>query len=192
MLVLLIKRVVELFERGEKPPLTPALERLLKYRLDIDQADPKAPWPKEWLAAFVLIDDLDVYAGLKFWIDHPDPILRDISERFLNRRLFKVLLDIRPPVLPERTTMVESLSNLLGVTKEEASFYYFSAGEVTNAIYKTEEEQILVRRKNGDLVGISEASDLTGIASITHRIKKYYLCYPKDLSLHESSLSSSA
>ena len=41
------------------------------------------------LKAFLNLDDSDIFVALKIWADGNDPILADLSRRFLDRRLFR-------------------------------------------------------------------------------------------------------
>lgn len=46
------------------------------------------------LAHFLALDDIDIMAAVKAWTQHGDPILRDLSRRFLHRDLFKAVFKV--------------------------------------------------------------------------------------------------
>lgn len=52
------------------------------------------------LAEYVAIDDTDLFVALKAWSRHPDPILSDLSQRFLSRQLLKPVFSVPPAELP--------------------------------------------------------------------------------------------
>ncbi|MBA2660888.1 MAG: HD domain-containing protein [Bradymonadaceae bacterium] len=55
-------------------------------------------------ADFLQLDDTDIWAALKIWSRHDDPVLHRLSDGLLNRRLYKTIdLDQNDPVLVART-----------------------------------------------------------------------------------------
>jgi HD superfamily phosphohydrolase len=81
----LIRRAKELHAAGMLEPesLSPALRALF-------EKGAKAP-----TRLFLDHDDSDVMVGIKAWQYGRDPVLSDLSRRFLNRRKFKLLLEAR-------------------------------------------------------------------------------------------------
>jgi hypothetical protein len=56
-------------------------------------------------------------------------------------------------------------------------------GEITNKAYNQHSEKILVLDKSGKTKEIQKASDIN-ISALTKTVRKYYLCYPKELDIN--------
>jgi hypothetical protein len=52
-------------------------------------------------------------------------------------------------------------------------------GMLSNYGYIASGKRIKILKKNGEIVDISEASDLPNIKAISEIVKKYYLCIPE-------------
>jgi len=171
-----ILRIIELInsnELGETSDL--GLVSFLKGRLNGTIND------NNYLASFTYLDDIDVMACLKSFINHPDPILSHLSQRLLNRKLNKLILrkspipsdliqDIRHKVI---NTIENSPSHSRLTTKMIDKLIYL--GEESNQAYNNYKENIQVLRKDGAVVPISEVLEtLINVKKIT----KFYLCYP--------------
>ena len=53
-------------------------------------------------------------------------------------------------------------------------------GEITNNAYNRHTENILILDKNKELKDIRQASDIN-LSALSKTVRKYYLCYPKEL-----------
>jgi hypothetical protein len=67
--------------------------------------------------------------------------------------------------------------------KENEIDYFLSYGVITNSAYFSDEQKILILKKNGQILDVAHASDLPNIKALTKMVKKYYLCYPKSVVL---------
>jgi len=63
--------------------------------------------------------------------------------------------------------------------------YFVVEGSKTNSAYIGGGQQINILTKEGKIIDIANASDLPSIKAMRKIVKKYYLCWPKDLSLQE-------
>jgi hypothetical protein len=45
------------------------------------------------------------------------------------------------------------------------------------------DKEILILSKNGTVRGVTEAADLPNIKAMSKIVRKYYRCWPKDISL---------
>ena len=61
--------------------------------------------------------------------------------------------------------------------------YFVVEGSKTNSAYIGGGQPINILSKNGTIMDIANASDLPSIKAMRKIVKKYYLCWPKDLSL---------
>ena len=73
---------------------------------------------------------------------------------------------------------VNSIMDLWGLSEEEAN-YYVSAGSVDNQPYK--KDGIMIKTKKGELVDFAKANDNLSVESLTRKVVKSFLCYPKDM-----------
>ncbi|HEX6849408.1 MAG TPA: HD domain-containing protein, partial [Chitinophagaceae bacterium] len=86
MLVKIIQRAKELIAQGVR---VEAATTALNYFLQNPAANHKT---EEHLDTFCSLDDFDVMATVKNWMDHPDKILSTLSKGLVDRKLYKVKL----------------------------------------------------------------------------------------------------
>jgi hypothetical protein len=82
----------------------------------------------------------------------------------------------------EITSLKEKVSAQLKVNMEEAGFFV-SSGEISNAAYLIGGKKIKVLKKSGEIVDVAVASDLPNIKAMRKIVKKFYLSWPKILTL---------
>jgi len=131
------------------------------------------------LERFNKLDDSDIMSSVKAWVKHNDRVLSDLSDRLMNRRLFRIELQknpIDPAYIEEIRKRIE---NRFGLSSSEAAYYLYT-GETSNAAYSSMDEKINIL-KHGKLYDLTEASDMFDQATLSHNVIKYYLCYPKDV-----------
>ncbi len=178
MLKGLIMRARKLKSKQKVLFASPYLQYFLSSKIDKEtlNRDPSA------LENFVKLDDYDVWGAIKVWADHEDKILSDLSSRLIDRRLFKVILR------NERFSKVELKESklLLGDNlrlDDKSIKYYLQEGELSNSAYLPESGNIIILMKDGSLQDVTQAADLPNIKAISKIVKKYYLCFPKNVYL---------
>jgi HD superfamily phosphohydrolase len=123
----LLRRALELFAAGQPVWHIPgsAFEKILTGE-------------KLSLAEHLSIDDSDVLFYIKRWQHSSDPILSDLSKRFINRRLFKAF-DLDMPEA-ERDSFVELSRNIVEDAGFDPTYYFFEdkAGDVPHYFYSTD------------------------------------------------------
>jgi uncharacterized protein len=178
MLVQLIKRASHLVQAGGYVPASKQLTFFLKHRPNLSdmQIDSDA------LAHFAKMDDYDIWTAVKLWADSEDWVLKELSNRLLNRQLFKVQISNQPF---EQTYIEEVKSKLTYKMKLKLSEmpYFWVEGEASNAAYLSSGQNIFIKMKSGQVLDIAEASELPNIKAISKIVKKFYLCHPKNVSL---------
>lgn len=121
LLELALRRAVALVRAGEQGALgflPPALEPVLAGQ-DLT------------LAQYVALDETDVLYAIKRWAAAPDPVLADLSGRFLNRRLFAgIRLD--GPLDPEQEEAVRRALRGAGFDPD----YYYQIDRAASATYQ--------------------------------------------------------
>ena len=136
----------------------------------------------EALAHFARLDDYDIWTAVKLWADSEDWVLRELSNRLLDRNLFKVEISNEEFSAEKIESISKKIITKLKVDKDILPYFLFS-GEASNAAYLANTQNINVLKKDGSLSDIADASELPNIKAISKIVKKYYLCYPKNLSL---------
>ena len=92
MLVNLIRRAQALTRAGEHLLASDAL--LVFLKADYSPAMFKADG--EILSLFGQLDDNDIWGAVKFWRNHPDPILSLLAQMMIERKLFQIVLNAEP------------------------------------------------------------------------------------------------
>lgn len=177
MLVNTIRRAKALIQAGENLPATDALSLFLKRDITLDgfHNEPAV------VHAFGLLDDNDIWGAIKFWRSGPDKILSILCGMLIERKLFSIQLTsepVRKAAIERIREAVKKEFNTLG----SETPYLFSHGTVTNEAY-AEGKHINIRLNSGEVIDISQASDLPTIRAISKIVKKNYLCWPKNVSL---------
>jgi len=178
LLINVIKRAKWLAGKGKLTARNRALQLFLlnEYSVEDFQED------KDVLMAFLSLDDYDLWGAIKIWVDHDDRVLSELCRMLVERNLFKI--DIYNKPVPK--SKVESLRKVFlekfPVSKKDAS-YFINDGKLSNSAYEMGNSNINVLMKNGDIVDIASASDLPNIKALSKIVNKYYLCFPKSVSL---------
>jgi len=110
LLELAVRRAVALVQGGAKADLgflPPALEPVLS-------GEPLS------LAQYVALDETDVLYAVKRWTEAPDPVLADLSRRFLHRRLLAGIRLEEPLSAPRE----EAVREALRAAGFEPDYYY--------------------------------------------------------------------
>ncbi|MCG9912082.1 MAG: HD domain-containing protein [Flavobacteriales bacterium] len=168
----ILRRVKELTLKGRTLFSGRALAYFLHRREPITT-------PREIVTMFSMLDDADVAASLKEWSQDEDPILSDLCQRILNRRLFKIELSNLPfsdEYLAQMRQKVEAMG-----TGDDFLSYHFTHNEVENTIYSTKNSPIRILLKNGEVKDITEVSETIRLLKQVENQKKYFILYPREL-----------
>lgn len=176
VLVNILKRAKELSSNGEELFATPALSVFLKN--DYNRKD-FIDYPG-LLETFALLDDYDIFASVKVWMHHEDKILSTLCTNLVERKLFKIELKNEKIKPAYKKRLTELAAKKFRVSLKEAS-YYVADGVVENSAYKSNIVKINILMKDGKILDIAEASDQLNINVLSKTVKKYFICYPKNL-----------
>lgn len=178
MLVQLIKRARQLVRNGEEVFSSPAFKLFLENDISLSAFREH----KKYLEAFTELDDTDLWACIKIWAKHPDKILSGICNRLLNRKLYKIIISDKPI----EASILEKIQNDLlaqdGINEGNLS-YFMVQGEITNEAYVSGKQNINILTKQHQVMDIAEASDLPTIKALSNIVKKYYICWAKNVYL---------
>ncbi len=168
LLVMMFKRAKALTLEGIELFATPALAYFLQ------------PDHEHSLKQFALLDDNDILASAKSWCNHSDPVLSMLSEGIVNRKLLSVEL-ADEPFQPERIKALRKRAAVtLSISAKEAEYLVVS-DSVSNFAYSDMDDRISIMDKDGHTRDIAEASDMLNIAVLSKTVRKYFLCYPRNI-----------
>ncbi|MDB4894237.1 MAG: hypothetical protein JWN15_499 [Firmicutes bacterium] len=139
------------------------------------------------LAQYLNLDETDVIYAIKRWAGAPDPVLADLSDRFINRRLFTgVRLDERLNRVVDRQEQIVEAVRAGGFPEAE---YYHHIDQTSNVAYSyyvkpteggSPPIQVLVDWGNPPaLREVTSVSDVTR-AIATEPVTRYVLFVPKE------------
>ncbi len=173
MLIHALRRAKQLTKKGEILFASPALEYFL--RNDVSKSDfDKDP---RILDLFAELDDYDILGALKVWQSHSDKILSSLSQRLVNRKLFKIEI-AKEPFSPDRIQLEKELiRDQFDLNGDDVDFFVYS-DILSNNAYNQNKQNINMLMKNGEVIDLTKASDNLNISALASPVEKYFLCYP--------------
>ncbi len=183
LLINVLKRAKELVAAGSPVFATPTLTIFMKNSFSSDNFKKNILIDGinilDW---YSLLDDNDILISVKEWQNNADMTLSTLAKNLINRRLFKTTLQTKPVSKLLTKEIIEKIT--LQITNDKTlSGYFLMTGEVTNSAYNYHNENIMVLDKNEKLTDIRKASDID-LSVFTKIVRKYYLCYPKELDIN--------
>lgn len=180
LLVKVLKRAKELAMNGTDVYATPALSFFLYNNISHSDLEGGGVFPAEIIALhFTRLDDSDILASAKYWSDHSDHILADLSGRLVRRDLLAIELQ-NEPFSPEKVNRLKELvRKSVNVSDQAADFYVFT-GTISNLMYAPVTPEVRILLKNGTIADITSVSDMFDHRLLSERVTKYYLCFPKE------------
>jgi hypothetical protein len=180
LLVKILKRAKELAGEGCDLWATPALRFFLYNKLGPDDLFIEGKFTPGLIAAnFTRLDDSDILVSAKYWADHSDKILSDLSLRLLKRDLLAIELQ-NDPFPKERVNKLKTLTTELYGINQELTGYYVFTNAISNLTYTPDAPEVKILLKSGKTADISTVSDMFDHRFLSERITKYFLCYPKE------------
>jgi len=176
------RMLVHLMSRAKEVHSLDNISPALKYFLENDFTLEEFQENPEIVHQFSKLDDSDIWHAIKIWENNKDKVLKSLSQRILQRDLFKIKLGNEPLKKADINTLKGEISQEYKLLNKEAAFF-ISHGEVTNSAYVLGGKSIKIITKKGHLMDIAQAADLPNIKAMSKIVKKYYLCLPKNVSL---------
>ena len=175
MLIQILKRAKELSQKRIELFTTTALKEFLENNYTLkDFEDKQLVFNK-----FTQLDDFDIMTCIKQWKDHKDIILSTLSNNIIDRKLFKVIVNDKPFNAEEVNSIKEQVKIKYSLNSSDLD-YMVIEGQISNDAYKLNDSDIKISFKDGSLLDISQASDQDAISAISKKVKKFFICYPKD------------
>lgn len=176
LLVNILKRAKELSAQGEVLFASPALSLFLQNNYSKKDFDKQPGLLKQ----FILLDDYDIMGAVKVWMEHPDKVLSMLCSNLINRHLFKIELQNKPIAKAHHAAILDKVMKKYKLTKKEAGYFVF-AESVNNSAYNASELKINILFNDGTLMDVAKASDQLNIKTLSKKVTKYFICYPKGL-----------
>lgn len=130
---------------------------------------------ENYLEDFVRLDDVDIFFELKNANKRQDEILRYLGQSIIDRKLFTVKLYNEEPDAASVERIIDQLTQNLNIDRSLAKDLVIK-GQESNKAYDLSNEEILLVRKNGDIIPVSDIMDIS-VKSQT--ITKYFIMFPK-------------
>jgi len=169
-----LKRARFLANQGKEVYATPALSYFLHQSIsgtDINSSE-------ESLEQFSALDDTDIIVSIKNWQNHSDKVLSYLSKAVINRRLPKIKIQNEPIAPADLQQLTEKIAQTHDLSEEESSYLIFE-GKLNNAAYQSTKEEIMIRKKSGELIDLGTASINYNFVSANSIATKYFVCSPK-------------
>ena len=177
LMIKILKRAKQLAQNGTDLFATPALELFLKNNFIKEDFKSNI----NLLDKFSLLDDYDIFTSTKVWKNHEDKILSTLSSFLVDRKLYKIELQNTPFDIKYINSTKENTIKHFSLKEEDVDYFVFSDVVINNA-YDSEKDGIKILYKNNEVKDISAASDQLNNAFLSKAVKKYLLCYPKNIS----------
>jgi HD superfamily phosphohydrolase len=172
LMICALKRAVELTEKEIEVQSTPSFSYFLEN--DISNTN----FTNEVLERFAQLDDYDLISSLKLWRNHDDFVLKNLADMIINRDLLSIKIKNTAIKTSDLIRHQEALMTKYNISKEEARYFVFK-GEISNQTY-SEDQQIKILFKNGQIKDIINASDHLNLKVLSKPVTKYYICFPKE------------
>ncbi len=133
------------------------------------------------LQNFVALDDVDIWYAIKTWQNHNDTVLANLSQNIINRNLFKIKLEVGLKTEGWEANILQNFEDKK--IPKNLQKYFYKKGQISNNGYASQNANIKILMKNGNILDVSEASDLPTIKAMSNIVKKNYICYANDVYL---------
>lgn len=179
MLIALLKRAKKLMLSNVKVLCSESLEMLLTTDFSLIS---KELIIKDYLDIFASLDDVDILGLIKRNTKHSDFILSYMCQSLLERRLFKIYLQVEKKDENFRLEIQSQIEDSLGINKDVAKDLILH-GKESNLTYNSDKKEIRILQKSGQVKSLSEF-DTEFLKSRV--MTKHYICFPKEISNYYS------
>lgn len=176
-------RVKDLISEGDE---VSTVSVPLSYFLN-KKSSAKKQITKPMMEQYLNLDDHDIFISIKAWANHSDPILADLSKRFLNRDLFRTTFiqksAIKQSVREVHHKTVKRLKKIGLPYDDHSATYYYDSDKSFSEAYKYENESIWILEEKDRAVEFSKAADTKHIIALTQPVVKPYMVHLKEISI---------
>jgi hypothetical protein len=176
LLVKILTRARELALAGHKLFATPALDHFLQKTISREVFINE----DHHIETFAALDDTDIISAVKVWAHSDDKVLAKLCTDFVNRNLYHVDITNESPDDTILSKLSEMAIEKYGVQENDVKYFVFK-DIILNHAYKIGDGFIRILMKDGSIKDITAASDNSNLEALAKIVKKYVLCYSKDL-----------
>ncbi|KOH44744.1 HD domain-containing protein [Sunxiuqinia dokdonensis] len=182
MLVKVLQRAKTLVMQGHDLCATPALKVFMGQKITWGSFKEQTfANEKSLLDLFVELDDSDLISAMKQWQYHDDKILAYLAGAVINRKLFRIRIQNTPFSDEEISGLKNRITDRWGLDGSELD-YFLIHDSISNFAYTSGSDKINILMKDGRVQEINEASDVN-LSSLLQTVRKYFVCYPKELDI---------
>jgi len=128
----------------------------------------------EFLQQFLMLDDSDVISALKQWMLGSDKVLSILAANYINRNLFKATELTEPLDQATIDRMCANAAQQLDIPVEDAH-YFIRPRRVSQMLYSTKDDHIIIAMKDQSVRDISNFSELLHSEMVDRRSERYYI-----------------
>src|SRR5690606_1192141 len=132
------------------------------------------------LVHFSRLDDTDILSAVKTWAYHDDPILHMLCSRLMARTLYhtellssewddRLIVDLKARAVAH-----------FGIEAAQVDYYVWTQ-LIENSAYELNNSNIKILMKDGSIQDIAEASDLSNLETLSKKVRKFAVSFPKEL-----------
>lgn len=176
LLVKILQRSRELALNGHDLFATPALAHFLKKTISHEVFINE----DHHIETFTALDDTDIISAVKVWALSNDFVLSKLCNDFISRKLYHVDITNELPNDTILSQLSEKAIEKYGIQENDVKYFVFKDIILNNA-YKAGDGFIRILMKDGSIKDITAASDNSNLEALAKTVKKYILCYSKDL-----------
>lgn len=176
LLVKILQRSRELALKGHDLFATPALAHFLKKTISREVFINE----DHHIETFTALDDTDIISAVKVWALSDDFVLSKLCNDFISRKLYHVDITNELPNDTILSELAEKAVEKYGIQENDVKYFVFKDIILNNA-YKAGDGFIRILMKDGSIKDITAASDNSNLEALAKTVKKYILCYSKDL-----------
>ena len=167
MLIKIIQRAKYLIKNGVEVSFATDDFSYLLHLTNFDES--------QHLQVFSRLDDYDVLATIKKWMNHSDKVLSILSTHLVERKIFKIKLKADEVQDEELLQHKKFIQDQLQVNEADLDYLVFS-GVATNTLYKFDDDRINILYKDGAVKDISQVDHALIDVKTSAPVKKYYIC----------------
>lgn len=176
MLLKILQRAKEICETGERLFASPSLEHFLCNRITRENFKDDV----SHLDHFSRLDDTDILSAIKTWAYHSDDVLSRLCMRLMTRELYHTELHANAPAPEVIAGLKEKAIAFFGIDPSKADYYVW-VQPIENSAYELNDSNIKILMKDGSIQDIAEASDLSNLETLSKKVQKFAVSFPKEL-----------
>ncbi|MEZ4999328.1 MAG: HD domain-containing protein [Bacteroidales bacterium] len=180
LLINIIRRARELTSGGVELRSAPSLSFFLKGKFIADDFEGAGSNAMKIAQQFLSLDDNDLISSIRAWTTEKDPVLSDLSKRLIYRNFLAIELSNNPFEDEKIDNLRTRAAGEMDIDPSLVDYYVFN-GSVSNMTYAPSAPRVRILDRTGQTREITEVSDMFNHQALSVEVRKFFLCYPKEL-----------